>query len=426
MMILSGPQVSLLDLVSCFSEALDLISPVVANHHKRVAYIAYSIAREMELPWKEEKDITMAAGLHDIGALSLEERMESLNFEDHHVQKHAELGYLFLQEFKPLDQAAVMIRYHHLPWEQGKGLQYRGNPVPIGSHLVHLADRVAVLINDDEQILSQSVEIIKTIQRYSGTMFNPEQVDAFSNLARCEYFWLDIVSTSLGSIISRRLQSQNMEVELGEMEMAAQFFAHMIDIRTPLNAYHSRGVAVTAEYIAKQLGFSQLECQMLRIAGYLHDLGKLAIPPAILQKPGQLTRFEYDIIKSHAYHTYRILGKISQADIINAWASLHHECLDGSGYPFHLKEKDLPLGSQIMAVADVLTAVCEDRPYRLGMDKNSALLVLDSQVRKNSLNGDLVAIPHKYYYEMDQLRAKVQGETDLFYRKTVEINECLD
>lgn len=420
-MIIHGPHVSLLDLVACFSEALDLISPVVANHHKQVAYIAYNIARELNLPAKEIKDIALAAGLHDIGALSLEERLESLQFEDQNVQRHAELGYLFLKEFKPLANVALLIRYHHKPWDGGRGLQYKGESIPVGSHLIHLADRIAVLIKKDTEILNQSKEIVKTIQRYSGTMFNPEQVEAFSHLAGYEYFWLDIVSPSLGVIISRRLESQSMEMDLREMDMFAQFFAHMIDLRSPLNAHHSRGVAITAEYIANQVGFSQLECQMMRIAGYLHDLGKLAVPPSILEKPGPLTGLEYDIIKSHAYHTYRILGNIRQADIINAWAALHHECLDGSGYPFHIKERDLPLGSQIMAVADVLTAVCEDRPYRSGMDRKSALQVLDDQVQRKRINGDLVSIPRKYYEEIDHLRSKVQSEHGLIYKKIEEI-----
>ncbi len=422
-MIIRGPHINLLELVSCFSEALDLISPVVANHHKQVAYIAYSIARELDMSEKQEKIIALAAGLHDVGALSLEERLESLQFEDQHVQRHAEVGYHFLKDFKAVGDAAMMIRYHHLPWEGGKGLQYNGEAVPMGSHIVHLADRIAVLIRKDTDVLSQSSHIVKTIRGYSGTMFHPEHVDAFTKLSSYEYFWLDIVSPSLGAIISRPLQSQSLEMDLEEMEHFAQFFAHMIDLRSPLNAYHSKGVAISAEYIAHQIGFSRLECQMLKIAGYLHDLGKLAVPTSILEKPGPLDNHEYSIIKSHAYHTFRILSNISRADIINAWASLHHECLDGSGYPFHIKEKDLPLGSQIMAVADVMTAICEDRPYRKGMDKQGALQVLDQQALNKRINGDLVSIQRKNFEEMDFMRVKVQGEASLFYKKIGEFND---
>ncbi len=424
-MIIRGPHINLLDLVSCFSEALDLISPAVANHHKQVAYIAYSLARELNLSENQGKTVALAAGLHDVGALSLEERLESLQFDDHEFQPHAELGYHFLKDFKAIGNAASMIRYHHLHWDQGQGLQYNGEEVPIGSHIIHLADRIAVSIEKDQEILQQSPDIIKTITAHTGTMFNPEHVEAFIKLANFEFFWLDIVSPSLGAIITRPLHYQSLEMDLAEMEQFAQFFAHMIDLRSPLNAYHSKGVAVSAEFIANKLGFSKLECQMLKIAGYLHDLGKLAVPLYILEKPTQLTKNEFSIIKGHAYYTYRILSNISQADVITAWASLHHECLDGSGYPFHIREKDLPLGSQIMAVADVLTAICEDRPYRIGMDKKSALQVLDSQVKEKRINGDLVAIPHKYYEEIDHLRVRAQSESTLFYKKIGTANEKL-
>lgn len=418
-MMIYEPRISLLDMVASFSEALDLVSPVVANHHKQVAYIAFSIARELNLPTQETMEIALAAGLHDIGALSLQERLESLKFEDQHVQKHAEMGYLFLREFEPLTNVAVLIRYHHKPWNRGSGLYDRGQAVPYGSHIIHLADRIAVLIKKDVDILSQSTGIVKVINNYSGTMFDPEQIEAFIRLANYEYFWLDIVSPSLNMVIKRRLETQSMEMDIREMDMFAQFFARMIDLRSPLNAHHSRGVAITADYIAKQVGFSRVESQMMRIAGYLHDLGKLAVPPSILEKPGSLTKLEYDIIKSHAYHTYRILGNIRQADIINVWAALHHERLDGSGYPFHLKENSLPLGSQIMAVADVLTAICEERPYRHGMDRESALKVMDGQVKNKRINGDLVGILHKNFEEIDHLRLRVQSGNGL-------INESIE
>lgn len=414
-MIIRGPHINLLDLVSCFSEALDLISPVVANHHKQVAYIAYSLARELDLSETQSKTIALAAGLHDVGALSLAERLEAQQFDDQRIQRHAELGYHFLKDFKAVGDAATMIRYHHLPWESGQGQQYEGDPVPLGSHIIHLADRITVLINKDQEILQQSSAIVQTISENTGTMFHPDHVDAFIHLADYEFFWLDIISPSLGAIITRPLHAQSLEMDLHEMESFAQFFAHMIDLRSPLNAYHSKGVAVTAEFIANKLGFSKLECQMLKIAGYIHDLGKLAIPPNILEKAGPLTRDEFSIVKSHAYHTYRILSNIRQADVITAWAALHHECLDGSGYPFHITERDLPLGSQIMAVADVLTAVCEDRPYRKGMDQKTALGVLHKQVQEKRINRDLAAIPQKYYEEIDELRTRVQHEAAEFY-----------
>jgi len=93
----------------------------------------------------------------------------------------------------------------------------------------------------------------------------------------------------------------------------------------------------------------------MEIAGYFHDLGKLRVPKEILEKPGKLSTEEFNIIKSHTYHTYRILSHIPNFETINWWASFHHERLNGSGYPFRINAFNFPLGSRIMAIADVFT-----------------------------------------------------------------------
>ena len=101
---------------------------------------------------------------------------------------------------------------------------------------------------------------------------------------------------------------------------------------------HSSSVSIVAETIAKYINFSETECKILKVAGLIHDLGKLGIPTEIIEKPVRLTEDEITIIKKHPYLTYRAFEGIDALDTINLWASLHHEKLDGTGYPFHLKE----------------------------------------------------------------------------------------
>jgi HD-GYP domain-containing protein (c-di-GMP phosphodiesterase class II) len=148
----------------------------------------------------------------------------------------------------------------------------------------------------------------------------------------------------------------------------------------------------------------------------MHDLGKLAVPAEILDKPARLNRGEYDVVRHHTFYTYRILEPIAPLRTINAWAAFHHERLDGSGYPFHLKEKDLPLGSQIMAVADVFTALAEDRPYRAGMKRSAALKILDGMSADAALNGEIVAMVRKHYDELDAVRVQAQADARMKYR----------
>ncbi|MGM0502148.1 MAG: HD-GYP domain-containing protein, partial [Bacillota bacterium] len=118
-----------------------------------------------------------------------------------------------------------------------------------------------------------------------------------------------------------------------------------------------------------------------------------------------LTDEEYRIIRGHVFHSYHALDMLG-LDEIKDWAALHHERVDGTGYPFGLKQ--LPLGSRMMAVADVFTAITEDRPYRAGMGKEKAFSVLESMAESNQLDDKIVDIILTNYKEFNSLRNDIQ------------------
>ncbi len=173
-------QVSLFDLVVSLSSAIDLVSPVVAGHHKRVGYIAFSIAKELGLPLEKQNELLVAGMLHDWGALSLKTRLEALEFEIDEPHRHAEVSYLLLKGFEPFFEVASVVRFHHVPWRWGAGAQLRGEDVPESSHILHLADRVDVLINRDREILGQAKGIVEVIKHSTNRMFKP-------NIVKCIY-----------------------------------------------------------------------------------------------------------------------------------------------------------------------------------------------------------------------------------------------
>ena len=129
----------------------------------------------------------------------------------------------------------------------------------------------------------------------------------------------------------------------------------------------------------------------MRIAGNLHDIGKLTTPEHILEKQGRLDDYEYEIIKQHAYQTYNVLSKIKGLGEISDWASLHHERLNGSGYPFGFEEDKLTKETRLLAIADFFTSIIEDRPYRQGMQKQKAIHLLQNQAKVGLLDEDIVA-----------------------------------
>lgn len=175
-------KVSLFDLVLCLSDTTDLISPAITNHHKEVAYIALSLAKEIGLSSNRQNNILIGSALHDIGALSLRDKLDVLEFEikdQQRVHKHAEIGYLLLKKFSPFSAIESLVRFHHVPWNEGDGAEFKGKCVPVDSHILHLADRVAILINKQENILGQVNTVCEKIKIQSGKMFVPELVDAF-------------------------------------------------------------------------------------------------------------------------------------------------------------------------------------------------------------------------------------------------------
>jgi len=154
----------------------------------------------------------------------------------------------------------------------------------------------------------------------------------------------------------------------------------------------------------------------------LHDIGKLAVSTHLLDKPGKLDKDEYAAVQDHASVCEKVLQSITGLDEVAQWACQHHERLNGKGYPHGLKEEDLSLGSRIMQVADVHTAITEDRPYRAGMEKNQALNVLRSMVNKGFLDVDIVQLVIDNYDHIDAVRRMVQSRALADFKRFTELN----
>jgi HD-GYP domain-containing protein (c-di-GMP phosphodiesterase class II) len=198
--------------------------------------------------------------------------------------------------------------------------------------------------------------------------------------------------------------------------------------RSHFTSTHTSGVAACAVALAELAGFSESQCRQMMVAGFIHDLGKLAVPAEILEKSSALSSEEFDIIRTHAYHTDHIFRSIRGFDTIRKWGALHHERLDGNGYPYHLTDKDLPLGSRIMSVADVFVALTEDRPYRKGMVREDALRLIERMVRRAALDGSIAALLESHFDEINAVRIAAQDQAAEEYRQFVrqagELMEC--
>jgi HD-GYP domain-containing protein (c-di-GMP phosphodiesterase class II) len=142
------------------------------------------------------------------------------------------------------------------------------------------------------------------------------------------------------------------------------------ELRDPYAAGHERRVAEIAVAIGAELGFDARRQEGLRVAGYLHDIGKITVPTEILSKPGKLSAVEFELIQGHSRASYDILKNVEFPWPVAEVALQHHERVDGSGYPQGLKGEAMLLEARILAVADTVEAMSSHRPYRpeLGID----------------------------------------------------------
>ncbi|OGS22966.1 MAG: hypothetical protein A2252_07775 [Elusimicrobia bacterium RIFOXYA2_FULL_39_19] len=198
--------------------------------------------------------------------------------------------------------------------------------------------------------------------------------------------------------------------------------AAVIDARDPVTRGHSQRVSRYAVALGKELGFSENQLKLLECAAILHDVGKISIPDAVLQKPGEFTKEEYEIVKKHTLYTKEILLNIySSSDFseIPAMASSHHEKLDGSGYPLGLKSEAIPLESKILAVVDVFDAlVSYDRPYKPAMPPEKAIEILKSDTLKGKFDKKIVDIfIDKKLYQIERREyVRISAELSIEYK----------
>lgn len=140
-----------------------------------------------------------------------------------------------------------------------------------------------------------------------------------------------------------------------------------LDAKDFYTAGHSTRVGDMCYKLGSCLGMTPNQLEILHIAGHLHDIGKIGIPDHILNKQGSLTEEEYNIMKTHSIIGYNILNKSKNLSYIAKIILHHHERYDGTGYPHHLKGKDIPLESRIIALCDSIDAMKSNRSYRSQM-----------------------------------------------------------
>ena len=405
--------VNLGNIILSLSNAMDLANPELFQHQLRTAFIVWEMGRAANLDQQSTENLFSAAVLHDIGATSVEE-MEALHrFEEEEVEEHCIRGWLLFKSVPWLKKEAAAVRFHHRRWaEWNESLE---NPTVFNAQVILLADMVERMVDRQRYILHQHQEIVRRIRDLAGSTIHPQVVELFIQASRREEFWLDLAAPRMYSLLLNRGPYKKADVGLEVVEDMARLFCNVIDFRSRFTATHSSGVAAAAELIARLHGFTKNEVKLMEIAGNLHDIGKMAVPNRILEKPGKLDDDEMAVMKQHTYNTYEVINSVNGMRQIAEWAAFHHEKLDGSGYPFHHNRDNLNLGARIMSVADVFTALTERRPYREALSKDKVMAILGDMAQKDHLDRTFVDLVGDGYDQIYQQVASQQAKASQFY-----------
>src|ERR1700687_3003354 len=183
-----------------------------------------------------------------------------------------------------------------------------------------------------------------------------------------------LYQSNLEALVDQR--TKELRETIAELErsydVTLEALGDALDLKDAETEGHSKRVTAFTIHIARAMGLDPEAMRVLARGAFLHDIGKMAIPDAILRKPANLSQEEKDIMKQHSYLGYRMLRKIpflaAAAEIVHA----HQEHWDGAGYPRGLKGEEIPLGARIFALADTLDAITSDRPYRVAQSVDAA------------------------------------------------------
>ena len=392
-------KLDVLGLIGACSYALDCVEAelvhVTNKHAKRVAYMSVCTAMQMGITDRKLQDLAVCALLHD-NALTQYIQEEFHNDISHvdsikelpHAGAQCVMGEQNIKDIPFYTDVKNVILYHHENADGSGPFGKTWEEIPLFASIIHLCDILDAFCRTpvfDDAVWQRAKDYLL---KNKGTKFDTACVNVFLDVFGEEHF-LSLgdadLEERLWNIVPRKKRDLSDEM----CKNFANLFAKIIDYKSEFTSRHSLGVAENAARLSRYLGDDEETVLKMYLAGALHDIGKAAIGNDILEKPGRLTDEEFSKMKNHAGYTYLILSQAEGMEDIRDWAALHHEKLDGTGYPFGKTADELNRQERIMACIDIYQALTESRPYKSGMTHEAACAILESMVQKGWIDGGI-------------------------------------
>jgi putative nucleotidyltransferase with HDIG domain len=258
-----------------------------------------------------------------------------------------------------------------------------GTGIPDGKigHEIPLFSRIILLAQTLDAFYTQRglLAAMKMARERSGVWFDPQLVRIARSWREDIDWWESLHSPDATAMaVSVEPQQHTRFVDNKGLDEVARAFAEIIDAKSSYTYQHSTNVAKYARATAFELGFEKSDVAVLNRAALLHDVGKLGISSRILDKAGPMTPEERAEMQRHPVYTWEILQRVTAFATFARTAALHHEKLDGSGYPWGVKAEELDVAARILCVADMYEALTANRPYRAGLTRDAALKIIRS------------------------------------------------
>ncbi len=351
--------VTFIDFVAAFSYALDAISPEYGHRSARRAWIVMHLTYRRNFDLHRQQRLFLAALLFGL-------RQHS---------KPSEYAPLFDASLPAFRKVAKLI--------DGTGLRAE-------CALLQLAEDLDLLTYRMHPKGEYPDRVIATLCEGIGSRYELDDVLALREMEADPSFWKELSSASLVDAIADLAPMVRQPLDEATLLQLARFLSTIVDNHCRSVCRHSMQVAELSAGMAKLYGFSSGGILRIRIAGLLHDVGKLALPASLLNKSGPLTAYEARQLSTHAEQSRDILSRIPGMGDIARLAGSHHERPDGNGYPSRLRGSQLDLAQRILCVANCYSALREPRSSKPGLPLIKSLNLLQDRVRAGALDADVV------------------------------------
>ena len=300
------------------------------------------------------------------------------------IATHCEVARMLAARMGLPESLGACVGYVFERWD-GKGLpgEASGEAIPVAARIVTAARDVELFHR-----LGGWDTVVEVLCRRRSKAYDPAVVDAF--VARGEGWLAEAGGASVWDAVLAAEPVPWLSVGDDRLDAVLDAFAAFADLKSPFTRGHSSGVAALAEGAARHAGLRESEATALRRAALVHDLGRTGIPNGIWDKPGPLTRAEWERVRLHPYFSERILAYAGTLASLAALAGAHHERLDGSGYHRGSLASHLSPAARILAAADAYHAMTQQRPHRPALPLETSADQLSHEADHGRLDGDAV------------------------------------